>query len=144
MKQTQNAGFSLIEVLIAIVVLGILVVPFSTGLQMAIQINARADDMLQAQLDVSSAVETLMANGIDPIMADPDHEKYAETLNAYKDSFPNVTLSIQAEGEGDAFEGWFHVTVASADKDLSGVKVETAIRQAEPASTESEEEVAGA
>ena len=137
MKQ-NNAGFSLIEVLIAIVVLGILVVPFSTGLQMAVQINARANDMLQAQLDVSSAVETLMANGITPELAealgDPESEEYEERMSEY----PNVTVTVskvmETDGDTEKFANCYDVTVVS--NTVEGVKVQTVIRHAEPEPTE--------
>lgn len=63
MKQRYNEGFSLIESLVAIVLLGALVVPICTSLIMSHRINAKTEQMLQDQLAVSSAVETLMAEG---------------------------------------------------------------------------------
>lgn len=60
----RNAGFSLVEVLVAIVLLGAMVVPICTSLVVSLRINDKTDAMLQAQLEVSSAVEHLMAEGI--------------------------------------------------------------------------------
>lgn len=60
----RNAGFSLVEVLVAIVLLGAMVVPIGTGLVTSLRINDKTESMLQAQLDVSSAVERLMATGV--------------------------------------------------------------------------------
>jgi prepilin-type N-terminal cleavage/methylation domain-containing protein len=70
MKQKHNGGFSLIETVVAIAILGLIVVPSCSGLLMAIRINEKAQQMMQAQLAVSSAVETLMAEGIDRTIAD--------------------------------------------------------------------------
>ena len=61
----RNAGFSLIETLVSIVILGAMVVPTCTALVMSIRLNDKTEKMLQAQLAVSSAVETLMAEGFD-------------------------------------------------------------------------------
>ena len=61
----HNEGFSLVEVVVAIAILGLIVVPCGSALLMSIRINEKAQQMMQAQLAVSSAVETLMAEGID-------------------------------------------------------------------------------
>ena len=64
MNRKRNGGFSLIETLIAITVLALIVVPTCTSLVMSHRINAKTEEMMQAQLAVSSAVEMLMAEGI--------------------------------------------------------------------------------
>lgn len=64
MKSKFNGGYSLIEILIAMAVLGIVMIPATSALLTAHRMNAKAEAMLQAQLQVSSAVETLMAKGI--------------------------------------------------------------------------------
>ena len=62
-KHNQTAGFSLIEVLVAITILGLVVVPIGSSLVLSFRLNAHSGDTLQAQLAVSSAVETIMAEG---------------------------------------------------------------------------------
>lgn len=64
MKQKHNAGFSLVEILVAIVLLGAVVVPTCTSLVLGMDLNGRTAKLMKAQLAVSSAVETLMAEGI--------------------------------------------------------------------------------
>lgn len=64
MENKHDAGFSLIEVLIAIVILAAIVVPTCSSLVISHRMNAKTERLMQAQLDVSSAVETLMAEGI--------------------------------------------------------------------------------
>ena len=64
MKNKHDEGFSLIEILVAIVILTAFVVPTCSALVMSNEMNNRTDALMQAQLAVSSAVETLMAEGI--------------------------------------------------------------------------------
>ena len=67
MKQLMkkgNAGSTLIEVVIAIAILGLVSAPICSGLMVAARINARSRAIQTAQMQVSSAVEYLMANGI--------------------------------------------------------------------------------
>ena len=61
----HNEGFSLVEVLLAMVLLAAIVIPTCTSLVLSFRVNAKAEALTQAQLAVSSAVETLMAEGID-------------------------------------------------------------------------------
>ena len=55
-KHNSTAGFSLIEVLVAITILGLVVVPIGSSLVLSFRLNARSEQMLQAQLAVSGAV----------------------------------------------------------------------------------------
>ena len=64
MNKKCDGGFSLIEVVLAMVILALIVVPTCTSLVLSFRVNAKADALLQAQLAVSSAVEELMAEGI--------------------------------------------------------------------------------
>lgn len=102
MGKKHNAGFSLIETLIAIVILGALVVPTCTALVMSIRLNDKTEQMLQAQLAVSSAVETLMAEGFDKAK-----------LSEYNERFPDVTISETTDNQGKKL----HVTVKVVGKD---------------------------
>ena len=65
MSKKHNEGFTLIEVLIAIVLLGMVAVPICSSLVMSFRMNAKTEELLQAQLVVSSTAEVLMATGID-------------------------------------------------------------------------------
>ena len=66
MKSRNNAGFSLVEMLVAIVILGLITIPMTSGMVASMKILASSEKMMDAQLAVSSAVEVLMAKGIDP------------------------------------------------------------------------------
>ena len=64
MRNKHNGGFSLIEVLVAIVLLGLIVIPISSSMLVAHRINAKTEALLQAELAVSSAAEIANAKGI--------------------------------------------------------------------------------
>ena len=131
MKQKHNGGFSLIETVVAIAILGLIVVPCCSGLLMAIRINEKAQQMMQAQLAVSSAVETLMAEGIDAktvaeaAAKEVTYDKISwidETTSKIVDRFPDVTVKVeQVEGHP-----YYNVTVSCEDL----VEVTTTIRKA--------------
>lgn len=58
-------GVTLVEVLVAITVLGIVTAALGGSLVVSNRINSRSEQIIKDRLAVSSAVETLMAEGID-------------------------------------------------------------------------------
>lgn len=121
MKRNKwNAGYTLIEVLVAISILGIIVSPVCANLVMSLRVNNKTDEMLQAQLAVSSAVETLMAEGIgwedrmgDNVCYDPITRTSIPTLaDCYYDNnplvfgidrFAYITVETWREHPGDLY-----------------------------------------
>ena len=108
MKNKHDGGFSLIEVVLAMVILALIVVPTCTSLVLSFRVNAKSEAMLQAQLAVSSAVEQLMAEGIkaedivtDDAVADDavDQGNYGFEFNEDRtvkaDAFPNVKITLR-------------------------------------------------
>ena len=75
-----------------------------------VKLNERAEEMLQAQLAVSSTVETLMAEGIDP----------GKTY-----TFPDVDVDVLGKEETGE-ETFYKVTVTSTE--IASVSVTTFIR----------------
>ena len=131
MKQKHNGGFSLIETVVAIAILGLIVVPCCSGLLMSIRINEKAQQMMQAQLAVSSAVETLMAEGIDANtvaaaavmeVAYDEISWTAEGAPEVIDRFPEVTVNVE-QVEANPY---YNVKVTCGDL----VEVTTTIREA--------------
>ena len=99
----RNGGFSLLETLVSIVILGAMVVPTCTALVMTIRLNDKTEKMLQAQLAVSSAVETMMATGFSPEMTD-DFDGVLITVNdseSLTGTYYSITVS-DIPDEGDA------------------------------------------
>ena len=123
MKKKHNEGFSLVETLVSIAVLALIVIPTCSGIVMGYRMNAKADELLKAQLAVSSAVETLMSEGI---------EKASDTYDIVKidnvdvDRFPDVKVVTNKNEE----DNWYTVTVTSEID--SDVKVTTCIRAVTP------------
>ena len=69
MKQSADkriAGFSLIEVIVGIAVLGMVVLPVCASLILSVRINSHSRDLMNAQLEATAVVETLMESGINP------------------------------------------------------------------------------
>ncbi len=124
MNKKYNGGFTLIETLIAIVVLGIIVTPTCSSLIMSFRMNAKTEQLLQAQLAVSSTAEILMAEGITG--ADNDYD-IVEGI----DRFPEVKVETKW-GEGtepaDESASYFTVTITHAKEEA--VSVTTKIRKA--------------
>lgn len=109
-RKRASAGFSLVEVVAAITVLGLVVAGVSTSLVTSIQFNARTEQRLQAELAVANAVERMRAVG------------YVPDTN-----YDGVTVTwTEDAGDNDAYDPPVHeiygylVTVQSAvDEDVS-------------------------
>lgn len=93
----NNDGFSLVEIVAAIAILGIFFGTACSGLVLGLRMNEKTDAMLQAQLAVSSAVETLMAEGI---AADSDLYELVQKTNNGTD----VKNVFEIEFNEDVFE----------------------------------------
>lgn len=107
-KLKDNGGYSLVELMVAMVILGIITVPVLSGMLVSIKAMSYSEQIMKSQLAVSSAVETLMAEGLsgttDPGLKDVDIEITPITGKPY-----------------------YNVIVKS--EKLSGVQVETYIRK---------------
>ncbi len=143
MKNKHDQGFSLVEILVAIVILAAFVVPTCSALVLTAKMNEKTDDMMKAQLAVSSAVETLMAEGIPTsklgtgttisVKDDKDEEieLYTYLTYTYEDTrFSTLTITVsQVKKEQEdgtyALMPWYDVTVAS---EIGSVEATTSIR----------------
>lgn len=122
MKHKHNAGYSLVETVVAIAILAIIVTPISTGMVLAFKMNAKTEQLMQAELAVSSAVETLMAEGI-------TGAKDIYDVNADgTDRFLDVTVKTSKENENNPY---YKVEVTHEK-----LSVTTYIREVEPPVTE--------
>ena len=108
----RTAGFSLLEVVVAIAIIGLISAPICSSLILAGRINAHSQAVMEAHLNVRTAVEILMQDGV------------TEASSPYRErDFPNVTINTE-KVDGKPY---YHVTVEDKrTKPL--VKVETDIR----------------
>lgn len=109
----RTAGFSLLEVVVAIAIIGLISAPICSSLILAGRINAHSQAVMEAHLNVRTAVETLMQDGVT-----------AESKNYRADEFPNVTIKTKKDNSSDPY---YHVTVSDKRTEPL-VKVETYVR----------------
>lgn len=111
----RTAGFSLLEVVVAIAIIGLISAPICTSLILAGRINAHSQAVMEAHLNVRTAVETLMKDGVTE-----------KSDNYHADEFPKVTVKTVKDGENP----YYHVTVS--DKPTKLVTVKTYVRAVLP------------
>lgn len=112
----RTAGFSLLEVVVAIAIIGLISAPICSSLILAGRINAHSQAVMEAHLNVRTAVETLMKDGVT-----------AESNNYRADEFPNVMIKTEKDGENP----YYHVTVTDKHAEPL-VTVETFVRAVLP------------
>lgn len=112
----RTAGFSLLEVVVAIAIIGLISAPICTSLILAGRINAHSQAVMEAHLNVRTAVETLMKDGVT-----------AKSDEYRKNDFPNVKI----ETEKVDGKPYYHVTVKDRHTEPL-VKVETDVRAVSP------------
>ena len=107
----RTAGFSLLEVVVAIAIIGLISAPICSSLILAGRINAHSQAVMEAHLNVRTAVETLMKDGV------------TKADTAYrKNDFPNVTIETEKAYD----KPYYRVTVS--DKPTKLVTVKTYVR----------------
>ena len=109
----RTAGFTLLEVVVAIAILGLVSAPICSSLILAGRINAHSQAVMEAHLNVRTAVEILMQDGVT-----------AESENYREDKFPDVTI----ETEKVVGKPYYHVTVSDKHTEPPLVTVETYVR----------------
>ena len=116
MKKKHNEGFTLVELLVSIVILAAIVIPTCTSIVLSYRMNAKTDKMMQAQLAVSSTVDTLMAEGMDGDRIDAIIAHSEDTIIVYDfvwnaetnqfsetDNYPDVIITIDKDNSKDGY-----------------------------------------
>lgn len=129
MKQKHNAGFSLVEVIVAMAILASVVIPVCTGMMVSVRVNAKAEAMLRAKLAVSSTVETLRAHGVTC-----ESENYAVPGIQEGEQAVQVRTFLD-EGVAEEDATYYNVVVTDAE----GLVAVTTIIHAVPADEEAGE-----
>ena len=109
----RTAGFSLLEVVVAIAIIGLISAPICSSLILAGRINAHSQAVMEAHLNVRTAVETLMKDGVT-----------AKSTDYRASEFPKVTIETKKEHDSDPY---YHVTVSDQHTEPL-VTVETYVR----------------
>ena len=109
----RTAGFTLLEVVVAIAILGLVSAPICSSLILAGRINAHSQVVMEAHLNVRTAVEILMQDGVT-----------AENPTYRESDFPNVTIKTEKVVD----KPYYHVTVSDRRTEPPLVTVETDIR----------------
>lgn len=108
----RTAGFTLLEVVVAIAILGLVSAPICSSLILAGRINAHSQIVMEAHLNVRTAVEILMQDGV------------TEASDEYrKDEFSHVTIKTEKVVD----KPYYHVTVSDKRTEPL-VTVETDVR----------------
>lgn len=134
MKNKHNDGYTLVELLVSIVILAAIVIPTCTSLTLSYRMNAKSKELMQAQLAVSSTVETLMAEGITDDFVKAVSESQKEAGNAQSPVISDEAPQV-IEGTCDEFPGLKFILTDQGDyydltvTDEEGmVEVKTSIR----------------
>ena len=109
----RTAGFTLLEVVVAIAILGLVSAPICSSLILAGRINAHSQAVMEAHLNVRTAVEILMQDGVT-----------AENPTYRADEFPDVTIKTEKVVD----KPYYHVTVSDKHTEPPLVTVETDVR----------------
>ena len=123
-----KAGSTLVEVVVAIAILGLVTAPICSNMMVAARLNAKSRAMLAAQLRVSSAVEQLMAEGV------TEKDNGDGTITLEYQTLSGLTVTLPTEEGADYKKGSYcKVTV---EEESLGISVETFVKVTPPQSDE--------
>lgn len=97
MKQ-NNLGFSLIETLVAMAILGAFSVSVCTCLVLSLRMNGKTESLMQEQMAVSSVVEELMAKGVNGTEPQNTFDGVTVQVTLAADSKPYCNVTVTSEG----------------------------------------------
>ena len=126
-RKRASAGFTLLEVLVAVLVFGLMISAFGTGIANVIQTNGNAERRLQAELDVTNVVEVLQAEGIS---AEKTNYKDYSQFDLYENSVLVVTVASDFNVSGDVIGYRVIVKSLSSDSDpwMKDISMTTYVR----------------
>ena len=93
-RSLRSAGFTMVEIIVAIAILGLAIAPLCTSLVLALRLNAKTDQQLRAELAVTSAVEELMSTGITDSLTAKDGVKIDKVLHT---GYYEVTVTSEED-----------------------------------------------
>ena len=111
------------EVVLAITILGLVSAPICSSLVLAARVNARSREVMTAQMNVSSAVERLMAEGVTKTKTVGEGTSNEKVL-VEEPSFIGITAEVTG---GSETVGYYELEVYDAQE---FVTVKTAVKAA--------------
>lgn len=126
-RHNRTAGFSLIEVVVGIALLGLVTAPVCASLILSVRLNSHAQALMSARLQASGVVETLLAEGI-TTDAEGRLEGFSPKESAWEKIEDGVTVVAEKENTSDPF---YKVTVSSSvgvEGKQETVVIETRVR----------------
>ena len=139
----NKQGSTLLEIIVAIAILGLMVAPVCASLVLSFRLNAESEKILQARLLVESTVEQLMAEGL--VYEKTEEETEYRLVNVFPDNvkvnpdsndYFDIYISITQDDEPDE-SSWYKVTVWSGE--CTDVSVTTNIRIASASTVPAQE-----
>ena len=97
MGRKQTAGFTLMEAVVAMAILGLVAATLGSGLVVSFRLNARSEQMLQARLQVAATAELLMAQGIQDYTEGNGSCEVTIKSNTYPDASVTATIHVNPE-----------------------------------------------
>ena len=107
-RHNRTAGFSLLEVVIGIALLGLVTAPVCASLVLSVRMNSHAQALMSARLQASGVVETLLAEGI-ATDTEGNLEGFSPKEGAWEKIEDGVTVVAEQENAADQF---YKVTVS--------------------------------
>ena len=100
-KTRANGGFTLVEVLVAIAILGVVVTSMGGCLVVSQRVNARSQNVIEERAAVTNVVEKLMAEGINvygssPYTFSPDNTVTPTEYTAHDTTDSSFPVTITA------------------------------------------------
>lgn len=126
-KLNKNAGFSLVELLIAVVILAIIVIPLLHLFVSSTRINVKSRKTLRATTVAQDIMEGLKAYNIDELKTqfnDPAEGFYVIDDKLIKGNIREET-SLEVDGAGDPAEGLYCFSMS--DVDMQGSKYDALV-----------------
>ena len=128
----NKQGSTLLEIIVAIAILGLMVAPVCASLVLSFRLNAESEKILQARLLVESTVEQLMAEGLQFEYEEHGDDKTYALINVLPEGVGvssdsedfAATVTVNTDGLKNS-SPWCKVVVLSGE-----VLVETNIRVA--------------
>ena len=143
-RHNRTAGFSLIEVVVGIAVLGLVSAPVCASLLLSVRMNTHAQMLMSARLQASAVAETLLAEGIDVTETVGEDETLVwgekqdggEGQEGYwTRELDGVAVTVAEMREDDNVQPCYAVTItgsAGAEGKEETVVLETIVRAVEP------------